>query len=89
MEVIHRFKNEKSMKSDLYTDLYTLSTGFWHKMTIFLAEKQELMFCEVLPKIVFTDKKSILLLTNPKSKIYKKQAELLQNRQEYVILFIQ
>lgn len=52
-------------------------------------QKQEQMFCEVLPKIAFTDKKSILLLTNPKSKIYKKQAELLQNRQEYVILFIQ
>lgn len=88
-KVIHRFENEKSIKSDLYTDLYTLSTGFCLEKAEFFMQKQERMFCEVLPKFAFNDKISIFLLTNPMSKIYKKQLELLQNKWEYVILFIQ
>lgn len=89
MKVIHGFENEKSMKSDLCTDLCTLSTGFGHEMTKFLGQKQEHTFCEVLPKFTFCSKISDFLLTNSKSKIYKKQTELLQNKREYVILFVQ
>ena len=89
MELIHRFWNEKPIKTHLYTKLYTLSTGFGLEKGNFNNRKQERAFCIFLPKIEFWVKKANFLLTIAMSKICKKLVKLLQNNSQYVILFIQ
>ena len=89
MEVIHRFGNEKSIKTHLYTKLCTLSTGLGPEKGNFSNRKQERVFCTFLLKIAFWVKKAIFLLTISMSKICKKLVKLLQNNSQYVILFIQ
>ena len=89
MEVIHRFGSVNTSKMHLYTELYTLSTGFGAEKSDFRYRKYEHAFCAILLKIIFLVKKAIFLLTISMSKICKKLVKLLQNNSYYVILFIQ
>lgn len=71
--VFHREKFRIARKMDLYTELSTVSTRFWREAKRIFTGLSERMFCEVLIKNAFRDKKCEKRLTFLMSKKKKEK----------------